>query len=214
MTRIAVIAADGRSGREFVKRALAAGHEVRAGIYKGSTFPDHERLTLVPCDATRVDEVRTLIDSSDAVVSMIGHGPKSPRRVQTDAMKVVVEVMHELGATRLVSLTGTGVRFPGDKPNLLDRMANLFISTVDPNRVQDGIEHARYLESTDLRWTILRVLKLGNGEHEGRVRFSLTGPAESLTPRTRAAQAALQVIEDDSFICQAPIITGVDSSTV
>jgi len=208
MKQIAVIAADGRSGREFVARALAAGHTVHAGVYHGASIPLHENLTIFPCDAREPDEVRTLIHGCDAVVSMIGHGPKSPPRVQTDAIKVVCEVMNTEGIERLVSLTGTGVRFPGDTPNLIDRMANLAISIIDPNRVQDGIEHGHHLEHTNLRWTIVRVLKLGNGTHEGKVKLSLTGPAELLTPRSRAAQAALQVIEDETFVRQAPIITG------
>ena len=210
MKRIAVIAADGRSGREFVKRALAAGHEVRAGIYGGSKFPENGNLTLVPCDATKIDEVRTLIGSSDVVVSMIGHGRKSPKRVQTEAIQIICHVMHELGTERVISLTGTGVRYPGDIPSLVDRMANLAIHIIDPHRVKDGIAHARYLENTTLKWTILRVLKLGNGSHEGRVKLSLTGPAELLTPRARVAQAALQVIEEDTFIGQAPIISGIE----
>lgn len=210
MKTIAVIAADGRSGREFVRLALDAGHKVRAGVYNDSTFPDHNRLTVLPCDATKADEVRALIQGSDTVVSMIGHGKHSPARVQTDAINVICEAMQQEGVSRIVSLTGTGVRFPGDTPSVFDRLANRAISIIDPKRVQDGIEHAKYLKQTSLNWTILRILKLGNGTHSGKVVMSLTGPAELLTPRTRAAAAALQVIKDETYLRQSPIITGVE----
>jgi len=205
---IAVIAANGRSGSEFVRIALEQGLDVRAGVKGESHLVPHEHMVVVPCDATNRDEVRALLEGSDAVVSMIGHGRHSPARVQTDAMKVIVDVMHELKITRLVSLTGTGVRFPGDKPSLVDYLANFAIRVIDPNRVQDGIDHARLLEATDLEWTILRVLKLGNGEHKGMVKLTPTGPAELLTPRSRAAAAALQVITDASYVRQAPVISG------
>lgn len=208
MTTIAIIAADGRSGRLFVEQALAAGYSVRAGVRSDRALSAHQSLVTVLCDATYESQVRALLEGSDAVVSMIGHGPHSPARVQTEAMNVTARVMKDLGISRLVSLTGTGVRFPGDKPSLIDRLANLAIRIIDPNRVRDGIEHAQFLQTTDLEWTIIRVLKLGNGDHSGVVNFSLTGPAELLTPRARAAVAALQVVTDASYIRQAPIITG------
>ncbi len=50
---IAVIAANGRSGKIFVERALAAGHYIRAGVHNGNTLTTHPKLTIVECDATK-----------------------------------------------------------------------------------------------------------------------------------------------------------------
>ena len=203
---IAVIAANGRSGKAFVSEALAAGHTVRAGVHGSSDLQPHERLTVVPCDATNTEELRTLLDGQDAVISFIGHVKGSPPNVQTDAMKVLVEVMEKAGVKRVVSLTGTGVRFPGDHISLVDRFLNLGVSVVDPARVNDGRDHAEVLKQSDRDWTILRVLKLENIAPKP---FTLRehGPTKWVVSRQDVAKAALQVLEDASFIRQAPILS-------
>jgi len=63
---------------------------------------------------------------------------------------------------RLISLTGTGVRFPGDKITLTDRLLNLAVTVIDPARVKDGRDHVAILQQSSLEWTVIRVLKLQN----------------------------------------------------
>lgn len=160
--KIAVIAANGRSGRAFVEEALAAGHTIRAGVHGNADLPARERLTTVPCDATRAEDLKALLKGQDAAVSFIGHVKGSPAWVQTDAMKVLVEVMESMGLKRVVSLTGTGVRFPGDRISLIDYVLNMAVSVIDPERVKDGKQHVEVLKQSNCDWTIIRVLKLQN----------------------------------------------------
>ena len=80
---IAVVAANGRSGRAFVEQALAAGHSIRAGVHSGS-LTSHPNLTVVECDATVPSDVENLIKDQDAVVSFIGHVKGSPARPRAD----------------------------------------------------------------------------------------------------------------------------------
>ncbi len=209
MPTIAVIAASGRTGRVFVEQALAAGYSVRAGVRGNDVFAPHERLEVIQCDATNRADIERLISGCDIVVSLIGHGRKSPKNLQTIATQHILDAMRAQGIKRVISLTGTGARRAGDTPSYIDRLATFAITTIDPNRVKDGIEHAAVLAASDREWTIVRVLKLTNGKHRGDVRFSLTGPAELLTPRRRVAAAILQIIEDDSYVKQMPIVSGV-----
>ena len=204
--KIAVLAANGRTGKAFVEQALAAGHSVNAGIYGSNNLAAHKNLTVMPCDATNETEVAHLLRGQDAVVSFIGHVKGSPPEVQANAMRTLVKVMKKLHIQRVVSLTGTGVRFPGDKITLVDRILNMAVSVIDPARVEDGRQHARILQTGDLDWTIVRVLKLQNVAPRP---FKLTehGPTKWYVGREEVAQAVLQLLEDNSFICQAPIIS-------
>jgi putative NADH-flavin reductase len=111
--RIAVIAANGRSGQAFVRAALAAGHTVRAGVYRTNQLQPAKSLDVVQCDATNPDDLRKLIKDQDAVVSLIGHIRNSPPNVQSEATEKLIAVATELQVHRIVSLTGTGVRQPG-----------------------------------------------------------------------------------------------------
>jgi len=203
---IAVIAANGRSGQAFVEAALAAGHTVRGGVLGKNFLRPHPGLTVVRCDATKQGDLKALLAGQDAVVSLIGHVKGSPPDVQTVAIQNIASVMESLGVRRLVSLTGTGVRFPGDKVTLLDRLLNLAVMLVDPARVKDGRKHVEVLTRSNLDWTVVRVLKL---QDVPPAPFSLTehGPTKPYVGRVEVAQAILQVLESNGFIRQAPIIS-------
>jgi methylmalonyl-CoA mutase cobalamin-binding subunit len=203
--KIAIIAANGRSGREMVATALSAGHMVRAGVLGPNTFPDHEHLEVVPCDATNQSQLGQLVSGCDAVVSLIGHVRGSDPNVQTTAMKLLIPVLQKVGIRRVVSLTGTGVRQPDDRIALIDYPFNLAISIIDSGRVKDGIMHAKELQSSGLDYSILRVLKLTNGRLQ---KFSLKehGPTRLFTSRKTVAAAVLQVLAEGSFKQQMPII--------
>jgi putative NADH-flavin reductase len=203
---IAVIAANGRSGKIFVEEALASGHLVRAGVHGRDNLESHPNLTVVQCDATKQEELLKLIKGQDVVVSLIGHVKKSPEHLQTDTMKALYAAMKFEDINRCVSLTGTGVRFPNDKVTVIDKILNTAISIIDPVRIQDGKDHVSFLEKSDLDWTVLRVLKLQNIK-PGQFRLSQNGPTKVVVGRREVARAILQVIEQGTFIRQAPIIS-------
>ena len=204
--KIAVIAANGRLGRAFVIQALKAGHQVRAGVRGATQLPAHENLEVLRCDATKPDEIRRLLSGQEVVVSAIGHVKGSPATVQTQATRVIVQGMHELGITRFVDVTGTGVRFPGDKIPLIDRVLNWGVGLIDPARVRDGIEHVKVLQESDIQWTVLRVLKLQNIQPQPYV-LTEHGPTKYFVGREEVARAMLEVIQKGTFIQQAPIIS-------
>lgn len=202
---IAVIAANGRSGQAFVKAALAAGHTIHAGSLTIGQLPPHPRLTEIICNATDQVQLAALIKDQDAVASFIGHVKGSASDVQTIATEKLVEVMRQQNVKRVVSLTGTGVRFPGDIITLTDRILNLAVGIIDPARVKDGRTHVEVLKKTDLGWTVIRVLKLQNVPPKP---FALHphGPTKPYVGREEVALAVLEVLEGALFLQQAPII--------
>lgn len=204
--KIAVIAANGRSGQAFIEEALQSGHQIRGGILGKSFLPEHPNLTTIKCDATNPEEVKALIQGSDAVVTLIGHVKGSAPDVQTKAIKIIISAMDAEKINRLVSLTGTGVRFPGDKVTLTDRFLNLGVSLVDPSRVSDGKNHVKELQKSGLDWTLIRVLKLQNTTPKPFI-LKENGPPKTIVSREEVASAILEVLEDQSFIKKAPIIT-------
>lgn len=203
--RIAVIAANGRLGKVFAEAALSAGHTVRAGVYGASTLKPHPNLTVVPCDATNADDLRSLLYGQDVVVSAIGHVRGSAPTVQTVATECIVAAMQGLNIARFVDVTGTGVRLPGDHVTLFDRLANMLVWLVDSGRIKDGRQHQEVLKGSNLEWTTIRFLKLWDrGVHPYVLR--LHGPVGWYVSRADVARAMLEVIEQKRFIGQAPII--------
>lgn len=204
--KIAVLAANGKSGQAFVQIATEAGHSVRGGVRRRQGSFVHPNLEYVTCDATRTEDVTSLIRDCDAVVSLIGHVRGSSATVQSDAMHVMIAAMHAEGVNRIVSLTGTGVRKAEDRVTLIDRVMNFAIGVIDPRRISDGKMHATILRQSDLDWTILRVLKLTNGQVDS---FRLTdhGPTKTFVGRGEVAEALLQIVEQHSYSKSMPMIS-------
>ncbi len=206
-TIVAVLGADGRSGQECVKALLGAGDMVRAGVHSGS-LESRAGLVQQNCNVMSKSDVQSLLQGASVVVSLIGHGKDSPVNLQVTAIRNCIEALADQPNARLISLTGTGVRFPGDKPSLLDHILNISIKLIDRNRIVDGIEHAKVMQQGPVNWTLLRVLKLTNGKHSGTPRLSPGGPAELFTPRARVAAAIVEIIGTNTFHRQAPVISG------
>lgn len=203
---IAVVAANGRTGQAFVREALEQGHSIRAGVLGSSDiFRPHPKLTIVPCDATNQEDVMRLCQGQDAVVSLIGHVKGSAPNVQTLAIQNVLAAMQQQGIQRVVSLTGTGVRFHDDEIPFFDRVLNCIVSVIDSARVQDGRTHVAALEQSNTDWTIIRVLKLQDVPPKPYI-LRAHGPTKLYVGREEVAEAILQVLADTSFVHKAPIL--------
>ena len=203
---IAVLGSDGRSGRAFVRAALNNGHIIRAGYRNNAPSIEHENYIPIKCNGENPDEVALLIQDADAVLCLIGHVKGSHARTQTESIRNIIASMRKNNIKRLISLTGTGVRFPGDRPNSIDKVLNFSIKLIDPQRILDGIDHVEEIKYSDLDWTIVRVLKLQNTRPTS---FRLTegGPAKLITSRVEVAKACLEVLEKNEFMQKAPIIS-------
>ena len=204
--KIAVLGASGRSGKAFVAMALARGHSVRAGVRGSSPFAHHPHLKVVGCDALRPEDVQKLVHGQDAVVSLIGHVHGSKHDVQSVATRHVIDAMHAQGVKRLVSLTGTGVRRPGDVEPWYDKLLNTAVLVLDKHRVLDGREHARLIENSGLDWTIVRVLKLQELPTP-EITLLPHGPTALYVSRRAVAEAIVDVLERGSSIGNMPIIS-------
>lgn len=204
--KIAVIGANGKTGRLFVNEAVQRGHEIRAGVFHSNSFTKSDYIDVMQCDAMKLEDVDALVTGCDVVVSLIGHVKDSPAFVQTSAIANVLSASKKHHINRVMSLTGTGVRMPGDTPSLSDRVLNVGIKLIDPERIQDGIAHADVLRESDADWTIVRVLKLADIPMHN---YTLTehGPARLLVSRAVVADALLTILLEDTYHKQAPIIS-------
>lgn len=204
--RIAVIAANGKSGQAFVHAALAAGHDVVAGVHRSNPFGKQEKLAVKTCDATDLSSVNQLINGCECVVNLIGHVKGSPATVQTDATKVIIAAMKQQKIKRYIGLTGTAVRISGDKISIIDRLMNTSITIIDPARISDGKNHVAVLQGSELDWTVVRVLKLTN-QKVSTYFLSEHGPVKPFTSRKEVAQVIVSLVEQSTYIKKTPIIT-------
>ena len=204
--KIAVLGANGRTGKLFVAMAAAYGHEVLAGVRDAAKAADSQpNVTYIACDVLNNAQLQNLVAQSDCVVSLLGHSRKTAANMQTEAMRTIVAIK---GAKtrRIFSLTGTGVHLPNDKTLVIDFAITKVLQIVDKKRMQDGVNHYEVLKNSQAPWTLIRVSTLGNGVVQ---KYTLTehGPPKYITNRSTVCAAILACITDDTFVRSAPILS-------
>ena len=214
MATLLVIGASRGIGLETVRRALAAGHRVRA-FARGAAAIDLDQpgLEKVAADALDAAAVTKATEGADAVIQSLGAGEKArPGVILTGttifsrATRVLIDAMRASGVRRLVAVTGLGA---GDSRGhggfLYDALAfPLLLKRIyDDKDVQEQM-----IRASGLEWTIVRPGLLTNGP--------LTGKARALSARkdwgfgsvSRADVAEFLVREafERRFVGKTPLI--------
>lgn len=189
MSKILVFGAHGRTGKQF------------------AALQDQKDLIEYPGDILDSQLVDSYVSQADVIVSLVGHVKGSKPLMQTHGIQNIIEAMQKHGKRRIISLTGSGVRCTGDTIPLWDYVLNIGILIIDKKRVEDGRGHVSALQASNLDWTVLRVLKLRNGIARHNWKLTQHGPVQLLSTRADVALAIDQILKDNSFIGQMPLMT-------
>jgi len=207
--RIAIFGATGRTGKHLVREALDAGHEVVALARDPSKMGmTHERLRVIRGDVLDPAKVGEVVRGADAVISAVGQTKGSPKDLQTRGTQNIVAAMKEHGVRRLVSLTGAGVRDPGDRPKLVDKAFGFALKTLQRDVLEDGERHAEVIKGSGLDWVIVRGPRLTEGPKKGTYRVGLVGKnSGTQVSRADLAEFMLRQVTGDEHLGQMPVVS-------
>ena len=213
MATVLIIGASRGIGLKTVKRALEAGHIVRALARSARRIPvDHPKLTKVSADARDQAAVAGALAGVDAVIQTLGvsTGPDmiwKPVRLFSDATRVLIAAMQETGVKRLISVTGFGA---GDSRNrggcVYQTAFNLFLRRA----YDDKDDQEDLIQDSGLDWVIARPVILTNGSRTGRYRV-LVEPRSwriGFISRADVADFLVKQIDDDACLGKTPVLTG------
>jgi putative NADH-flavin reductase len=213
MATVLIIGASRGIGLKTVKRALEAGHIVRALARSARRIPvDHPNLTKVSADARDQAAVAGALAGVDAVIQTLGvsTGPDmiwKPVRLFSDATRVLIAAMQETGVKRLISVTGFGA---GDSRNrggcVYQTAFNLFLRRA----YDDKDDQEDLIQDSGLDWVIARPVILTNGSRAGRYRV-LVEPRSwriGFISRADVADFLVKQIDDDACLGKTPVLTG------
>jgi putative NADH-flavin reductase len=168
--RIAVFGASGPTGREVVRQALEAGHEVTAFVRNPDAFDlRHERLRVVVGDTLRDDaKVAEAVHGQDAVVSALGrrHSFKSESLIRL-SLQSIVSAMERSGVRRLLVVSAFGVGESLRDAPLVPRIMHRLLLTdifADKKAAEDD------LRRSSVDWTVAYPVLLTNGPLTGTYR--------------------------------------------
>src|SRR6516162_1242562 len=105
--KIAVIGANGRTGRIVVEDALARGHQVVAVTRAdGVSEPNDANLIDARADVRDVDALRRALVGADAVISAVGVGTsRAPTDVYSTGVSSTLGAMESNGAANLAVIS-------------------------------------------------------------------------------------------------------------
>ncbi|MCM3921247.1 NAD(P)H-binding protein [Frankia sp. AiPs1] len=210
--RIAVFGANGPTGRQLVRQALEARHEVVAVTRRPAEFPlAGERLTVVGADVADESATVRAVDGVDAVLSTVGVPfARAPITVYSTAATTLTTAMIRLGVKRLAVVSSTAVEpHPHAEGGfLLNRvMQPLIARTIGRSTYADMRAMEQIVRDSGLEWTVIRSSGLFDADHVSPYEVS-DGPLDGVfTSRADLAHCLLSQASEDRFVGQTIEIT-------
>lgn len=203
--KLTVFGATGGVGREVVRQALAAGHEVTAVVRDPARLAvaPHDRLQVaVVADLTDADALVPVVAGRSAVVSALGSANNKQAKaapVTGPALRGILAAMERTGVTRLtaVSAAPVGPDVPSD--GIFTRAVFLpVLRRVLRDLYADLAVMEAAIAASRTQWTVIRPPRLlnrpGTGTYRRVIGANVSGGR--FIPRADVAHALLATLTD------------------
>lgn len=151
---IVLLGANGRTGNEILKRAIAAGDHVTALVRNSDTLKEFAgpQLEIYQGDVCDRDTIASILSDQDVVMSTLGPRGISDAAcsIYSRAAEAIVPAMEQSNVKRLV-VTSTALLFPPQY--LVGRLLRLIARN---NHRHAGLMEQK-ISSSELNWTFARV---------------------------------------------------------
>lgn len=213
MATVLIIGASRGIGLATVKRALKAGHSVRAMSRSATAIRLRDpKLEKLDGDARDRDTIERALVGVDAVIQTLGisSDPElilTGTRLFSAATRILVRAMEASTVRRLICVTGFGAGNSRGRGGILYNLA----SAVLLGRIYaDKDVQERIIRRSQLDWTIVRPTILTNGPRTKAYRV-LTDPrdwAPGFISRADVADFLVKQIDDTNLLRKTPALTG------
>ena len=210
MKTIALFGGTGKTGQIVLENALKAGFKVKALVRNADKVTiKSNNLTVVEGDVLDAAAVDNTVVGCDIVLSLFGHVKNSPKWLQTNGTKNIIQAMNKFHVDRIISLSGGGLPFPShDQPKFVDKIIRTIMKIVVPKILNDAIAHAEILKNSNKKWTIVRGPRLTNDVKTGSYLVGWVGVnASTKISRADLADFITAQIDNEQFNFQMPFVS-------
>ena len=208
----ALFGATGGIGLQLARRALAAGHRVRALVRdpaKLDAIQPHARLEVLRGDATDPDAVRRTVRGADAVLCALGAPALSRSRVRSAGTAAIVDAMKAEGVDRIVAVSVFGVF--ETRATLPFFLRYIIFPLYLSRAVADHERQEEVLQRSGLRWTAVRPPNLVDTDETDVVHGPGSVDGMTMTVSRHAVAAfMLDQVDRDDYVGTAPSISFPD----
>jgi len=211
MSNVLIIGASKGIGLEVTRTALARGHRVRAFARSATRIRlKHQNLEKWSGNALEMESLESALDDIDTVVLALGIDAGremflGPVTLFSDATRVLIPTMQDLGVRKLICVTGFGA---GDSRGSVGCLQQIPFRIFLGRAYDDKDVQERLIRESDLDWVIVRPGVLTNGRKTGRYRV-LDDPKtwrNGLISRADVADFIVGQIDDGAYVKKAPVL--------
>lgn len=206
--KLTVFGATGQIGREIVRQALAAGHEVTAVVRDPARLPvTGDGLRVHP--VARLEEpeaLREAVTGRDAVLSGLGPRTRRDAGITTPLTRSVLAALELTGVRRLLVVSAAPVGpTPEGEGFIWAKVGLPIVRAVFKPHYIDLARMERMLADSATEWTVVRPPRLVNRPGRGVYRSVVGGNVRGGTHIGRAdvAHAMLAMVDDPGTVRQA-----------
>ncbi|MEU9887790.1 SDR family oxidoreductase [Sphaerisporangium sp. NPDC051011] len=205
--KLTVLGATGGVGKEVVRQALDAGHQVTAVVRDPARLPvNHSALDVVTADVTVAGALRPAFAGREAVISCLGPRTRRDAGIASTATRAILKAMETGDVQRLVVVSAVPV---GPMPEGESLWYSKIALPLLRRLLRDGYADLGAMEEEIRRsateWTVVRPPRLTDKPLTGRYRRVVGGnvPRGYTISRADTAHAMLAVLDDPATVKQA-----------
>ncbi len=208
MKKILILGSTGDLGKVLLGICLEKNYSVNVLVRdKIKVSLSNENLKIFEGQVTKGENLSEALSGVDVVISVLGHGFRSPYPIQENVMKILIPLMEKHKVKRLITITGAGLKTSEDPNSLTLAISERILNLVDPYRINDARVQQDLIEKSNLDWTIVRTpvhVDKGNLKikHAGYRQPKLW----QRISRIAISNFMIEVIEENEWIKKSPII--------
>jgi putative NADH-flavin reductase len=186
---ITVLGANGKTGIEVVRQALAAGHSVVGVVRHEGGLESNPDLSIVIGDVTDSKVIAQASKDSDVLISTLGSA-SNRSTLMTDTVKAVIEASKITGRKRLILMSSFAVE--SDHLKGAVKMIPIMIKGM----LGDKTASENLLRGSDLDWTIVYAARLTTQPKGSGLRVVPETEKISLKSKIARADVAAFMLEE------------------
>jgi putative NADH-flavin reductase len=211
--KVLVVGASRGLGRETVKAALAAGHEVTAFARHPEVLNlKHGNLRLRTGNVLDISSVKQAVEGQDVVICALGLptrraiGPPLAKRsyVLSKGVANIVAAMTASRVKRLICVTAIGT---GDSIELCTPLTKLVLRHGLRWLFKEKDRQEELIKATNLDWTLIRPTALTNGKAKGAKIGEVRSGLLTQVSRADVAAGMIKMIGDKNSYQKALVIS-------
>ncbi|WP_326807762.1 NAD(P)H-binding protein [Streptomyces sp. NBC_01186] len=200
--RLTVFGATGGAGREVVRQAVEAGHEVTAVVRDPARLPvRNDLLRVVTADVRDDEALRPLVAGADAGLSALGSPTNKGVGIASAGTRAILRALQKAGVERYLAVSAAPVgEQPEEESPLFRVVGTPLVRRVFKAVYADLALMEEEIRGSGLKWTLLRPPQLTDkpGTGEWVLREGTAVPRRHSITRADLASAMLAMTGDDA----------------